>query len=147
MTKRRGFTLVELMIVVSVIAVLALLALSSYNKQLRKSRRAEAKQVLADYALREEKWRNNNATYGTLANINGATPTSSGNYSIAITFPTGSSNCASGLAQGNANSFIITAATVAGGRQAKDTGCATMVLTNDCGNVAKTSTGGATDCW
>ena len=43
MTKRtRGFTLIELMIVVAVIAILASVAISQYNKQVRKSRRAEA---------------------------------------------------------------------------------------------------------
>jgi type IV pilus assembly protein PilE len=64
MTKRtRGFTLLELMIVVAVVAILASVAISQYNKQIRKSRRAEAKQVITDLALREEKWRSNHATY------------------------------------------------------------------------------------
>ena len=145
MHKARGFTLLELMVVVAIIAILAGLAFNSYTKQLRKSRRAEAKQLLSDYALREEKWRNNNSTYGTLANINGASPTPSGNYTIVISSPS-SGNCAGGAAKSNANGFIITASTVSGKAQAADTQCASLVLTNDCGTVAKTSSP-STDCW
>lgn len=65
MKKQRGFTLLELMIVVLVIAVLAGIALSSYTKQVRKSRRAESKQALLDMTLRQEKYRSNNATYAS----------------------------------------------------------------------------------
>src|SRR6185436_15605068 len=63
MKRVRGFTLLELMIVVVIIAILAGVALSSYQKQVRKSRRAEAKQGVTDISLREEKWRSNNANY------------------------------------------------------------------------------------
>lgn len=63
MKRQFGFTLIELMIVVLVIAVLAGLALSAYGKQVRKARRAEAKQALSDTALRQEKWRSNHQKY------------------------------------------------------------------------------------
>lgn len=63
MKRANGFTLLELMIVVLVIAILAGLALSGYQNQVRKSRRAEAKQALSDTVLREEKWRANHAKY------------------------------------------------------------------------------------
>jgi type IV pilus assembly protein PilE len=51
------------MIVVAVVAILASVAISQYNKQVRKSRRAEAKQVITDLALRQEKWRSNHTKY------------------------------------------------------------------------------------
>lgn len=147
MNKAKGFTLIELMVVVLVVAVLAGLAFSSYEKQLLKSRRAEAKQILADYALREEKWRSNNAAYtSTLSDINGVSPVISGNYTIAVTFPS-TGNCAGGVAKGSANSFIITAATVPGKVQEKDTSCATLVFTNDCGTTTKSSTPAGNECW
>ncbi len=71
MKQKRGFTLIELMIVVLVIAILAGLALSGYNNQVRKSRRTEAKQILSDLSLKQEKYRSNNATYGTIIQIGG----------------------------------------------------------------------------
>ena len=72
--KQRGFTLIELMVVVAIVAILAGIAFNAYTNQIRKSRRAEAKQVLSDMALREEKFRSNNASYGTTA----ASPTGIG---------------------------------------------------------------------
>jgi type IV pilus assembly protein PilE len=144
MKRQRGFTLVELMIVVAVVAILAGLALNSYRGYIRKSKRSEAKQILADYAMREEKWRASHSTYtNQIADINAAATAPSGNYTFAFSFPS-AGTCAGGQAKGSANSFIITATKA--GSQADDTGCATMVFTNDCGTVTKTSTGGDT-CW
>ena len=95
MRRVKGFTLIELMIVVVVIAVLAGLALSGYTKQIRKSRRAEARQALSDMALREEKFRSNNISYGTCNEVSGTDPTVTTNcanynanlkyYTVAVT--------------------------------------------------------------
>jgi type IV pilus assembly protein PilE len=71
MPRSRGFTLIELMIVVTVIAILAGIAISAYTKQVRKSRRAQAMQVLNDLALKEEKHRTNNAEYADIADLCG----------------------------------------------------------------------------
>lgn len=46
----KGFTLIELMIVVAVIAILAAIALPSYQEHVRKSRRAQAKADLVELA-------------------------------------------------------------------------------------------------
>jgi len=46
----RGFTLVELMIVVAIVAILAAIAYPSYQEYVRKSRRADAKAVLVEAA-------------------------------------------------------------------------------------------------
>ena len=51
MKRSRGFTLIELMIVVLIIATLALIAFCSYSKQVRKSRRAEAREAVSSVAL------------------------------------------------------------------------------------------------
>lgn len=145
MKKQLGFTLIELMVVVAVVAILAALALTSYRNQVLKSKRAEAKQTVSDYALRLEKWRVNNATYtNTLASINGSATMPSGNYTIALSTPGTTPVCSSGATPSIANSFRITA--TAAGDQAVDTQCATIVLTSRCGTVEKTSTGGGT-CW
>jgi type IV pilus assembly protein PilE len=47
---RRGFTLIELMIVVAIIAILASIAYPSYTEHVRKTRRADAKASLLELA-------------------------------------------------------------------------------------------------
>ena len=71
-----GFTLIELLIVVVVIAVLLAIAIPLYGDQVRQARRADAQRVLMDMALEQEKWRANNTTYGSLADIGDPCPTS-----------------------------------------------------------------------
>jgi len=142
MIRSRGFTLIELMIVVAVIGILAAIAVPAFNEQLRKSRRSEAMEELSDLQLRQERWRADHATYGSLADIGGSSPLASGNYTVAVSTPGG--NCATGVAASSANSFAITA--TATGAQANDTKCATMTLTSLCGVVSRTSTA-AGDCW
>lgn len=140
----RGFTLIELMVAVAIVGILAAIAVPAFNEQLRKSRRSEAVQTLSDIMLKEEKWRSNHATYGTLTEVGGAATSPSGYYTIdAPALPGG--NCpGTTTAVSSANSFSFRA-TAANG-QAGDTKCATMTLTNTCGTVTKTSTGGG-QCW
>jgi type IV pilus assembly protein PilE len=136
MKRARGFTLIELMIVVVIIAILAAVALSAYNKQVRKSRRAEAKQVLSDLSLREEKYRSNHALYATCDEAMAPGTCSALNlnktyYTYALT---ASSN--TGIA------YEYTA--VPKGDQAKDS-CGTLTLSMASGVVTKSPTTG--DCW
>ncbi len=52
----KGFSLIELMVVVSIITILGAIAVPSYNYSVRKSRRTEAKTALLDLAAREERY-------------------------------------------------------------------------------------------
>lgn len=65
----RGFTLIELMVAVAIIGILAGIAYPSYTQYVLKARRAEAKSMLQEIQLLQEKYRANNSTYGTLSNL------------------------------------------------------------------------------
>jgi len=56
MRKSRGFTLIELMIVLLVIAVLASIAVPTYRQYVLRSHRVEAKSALLNVAAEQEKF-------------------------------------------------------------------------------------------
>lgn len=62
-TAKRGFTLIELMIVVAIVAVLAAIAYPSYQEQIKRSRRADAKTVVMENAQFMERFYTQNGTY------------------------------------------------------------------------------------
>jgi type IV pilus assembly protein PilE len=59
----KGFSLIEMMIVVVVIAILAAIAIPIYQRQIQESRRTAAKTGLLDVASREEKYYSTNNQY------------------------------------------------------------------------------------
>lgn len=61
--KQKGFTLIELMIVVAIIAILAGVAYPSYQEFVKRSRRVEGQTLLSDAAARLERWRAQNGSY------------------------------------------------------------------------------------
>ena len=62
-TKNKGFTLIELMMVVVVISLLMLVAIPSYQGYMQDSRRTEVKGVLAGFANAMERYNSDNNTY------------------------------------------------------------------------------------
>lgn len=74
LNRQRGFTLIELMIVVAIVAILAAVAYPSYQEQVRRTNRAEAMQLLIDIANRQEQYLMDARAYGTLAQIGVAVP-------------------------------------------------------------------------
>lgn len=113
----RGFTLMELMIVVVVIAILLAIAIPLYGDQVRQARRAEAQQMLMDIALEQEKFRANNTTYGDCTALFGGACDAPDNYAITVT-------------ENTATAYTIQA--TASGAQAQDeergTACTPMTL-------------------
>ena len=126
----RGFTLIELMITVAVIGILAAIAYPSYQDSLRKSRRSDAINALGTAQLAQEKWRANNTTYGTLANIGISATSSERYYAISVAGSVNTTTCAdSGSPSGSAYAILATA--VAGTSQANDTGCTVICADQD----------------
>jgi len=68
----RGFTLIELMIVVAILAVLAAVAIVAYGAYVERSRNAEATSILADIRIKQDSYR---ATFHQYANPSGDTGT------------------------------------------------------------------------
>ncbi|PJO51569.1 pilus assembly protein PilE [Stenotrophomonas lactitubi] len=129
-----GFTLIELMIVVAVVAILAAVAYPSYADQVRKSRRAQAKADLVEYAQSAERSHTTNNTYANFRFSNGATsiqsPREGGTayYTVSIQ-----------AAQGT---FTLTAAPQ--GTQTKDK-CGTLTVNQ--ANVKTPAASTVAGCW
>jgi type IV pilus assembly protein PilE len=135
--KTRGFTLIELMIVVAILAVIAVYAYTSYSQYGFRSRRSDGQQYLMQVAAAEERYFTafNVYTTGiTTASPNGLGFTSANStrnyYTVAVTLPT-------------TTSYTLTA--TPNGSQANDK-CINLTLTS-AGD--KSFTGSATNgsCW
>lgn len=151
--RSRGFTLIELMIVVVIIAILAAIAYPSYTGYITSTRRSAAEACLAEYSNYMERYYTTNLSYETPAV---ATSTGSGTP-VRITLPT--LGCAATTQTGTYYSyqFPTTAASVTtssytiqavpqsiqAGRDAK---CGTLSLDNT-GSRGVTGSSGTSSCW
>ncbi|WP_298208134.1 type IV pilin protein [Acidovorax sp.] len=136
--QHRGFTLIEVMIVVAIVAILTAIALPNYSEYVRRGHRAEARAAL----LQASQWMERAATATGTYPLTAAFPATlttiqSGRYTIAATSPS------AGTASGTTYTLTATPA----GAQVGDR----------CGNYTLTHTGvrgaasGAlplmTECW
>lgn len=125
--RQRGFTLIELMIVVAIIAILASISIPAYLRYVREARRVDAQNALSSLQLAQEKHKYNNANYtGTLSSLGLTSASPEGYYTIAIP-------------SANATGFTATATAVSGTSQAEDSGCTTITMTVTAGSVASFS--------
>lgn len=139
--KNQGFTLIELMIVVTIIGILAAIAYPAYQNYVMRAKRSEAKVALVTLQQAQEKYRANCPQYATgihattrscvagSYNLVGKTTSDNGYYTLAIS-------------NGSATTYTLTATKA--GVQAVDTDCATFTIDQ---NGTKTSSPNTTGCW
>lgn len=134
MTKNKGFTLIELMIVVAVIAIIAAVAIPAYSDYVTRSKRADGKTALVAMQLEQEKYRANNPEYASTAAILGfATASPDGYYTLSVS-------------SANASSYSLVADPIEA--EHNDPVCNNLVINQD---GDKNATGNAADpvatCW
>lgn len=133
--KKRGFTLIELMIVVAIVAILAAIAYPSYTNYVLRTRRADGKEFLMRIAAAQERYYTNHNEYASSLGDLGISANTSEKeyYSVAVT-----------LENGN-QTYLLTASPE--GAQANDQ-CGDLLLTNTGAkdwSGAKPPTNG--NCW
>ncbi|NWG73630.1 MAG: prepilin-type N-terminal cleavage/methylation domain-containing protein [Rubrivivax sp.] len=129
---QRGFTLIELMIVVVVVALLAALALPSFLDSVRKGRRSTAFEAVSQIQQAQERWRANNASFaGGIASSGGRFTglTASG----ATSYTTANGYYEISVSGASATGYTILA--TAKGSQANDTACRLMQVQMTGGNL------------
>ena len=126
----RGFTLIEIMIVIAIIGIVLTISIPSYNEYVKKGRRAEVVSLLSEQAQSLERFYTKNNVY------TGITGLSAGNDFYTLT-PTITDQ-----------TFLLTATRKAGTTMATDK-CGDFTLTNTGVRSMNNATTGLTtkDCW
>lgn len=81
--KQKGFSLIELVMVISIVGILMAVAIPSYKSSTAKARRSDGQTALMDAMVREERYFTEHNTYTTnLATASAATTSQEGYYTI-----------------------------------------------------------------
>ncbi len=131
--RSRGFTLIEVMIVVAIVGILAAIALPAYQGSVLKSGRAEGKAALLGAAQRLERCLTELNAYnnGNCPDFNPAEPTDNQRYDISLSAVAVAAYTLQAIPQGG---------------QTGDTLCATLTL-NQAGVKTESGTGTLAECW
>ena len=113
MKDAKGFTLIELMIVVAVVGILSVVALPQYQQYVIRGNRAAAEAFMMDVASRQKQFLLDARSYAPdLATLTMTAPTNvSNNYNVTVSAP---------VVAGAPPTFTVTATPVAGSKQAND---------------------------
>jgi len=150
--KPRGFTFIELMVVLALVGLLAVIAIPSYQESVRKSRRAEVRAQLLEVAQYLQRFYSHNDSFATtkagaaatipseLAKVPRNAAPGSQSYDISFATP-----AASAINPGLA-SFKIQAVRRAGGPMDGDK-CGDFTLENTGARNVLKATDTAANCW
>ena len=128
----RGFSLIELMIVIAIVAILGTIAYPAYQQYVLTSHRVEAKTMLLNAANRQETYFmdfNQYASSAAALGISSASENSLYQLSIAV----------------SGNTYTLSASPITTSAQAKDTGC-TVLSINQLGSKSASGAAG-NSCW
>jgi type IV pilus assembly protein PilE len=146
----RGFTLVELMIVIMIVAILAAIAYPAFNRYAFRARRAEGKDMLMQAATAEERYFTNFNTYINVpATLN--LPATSLNQYYTLNIAAGTLNPVTCAVQAGVitNSYVVSAVIDVSKPQANDA-CGTLMLDNQgvrCPNPTNVAANVNGSCW
>ncbi len=141
----RGFTLIELMVVVVIVGILAAIAYPSYSAAVKRSRRADAAALLTSVMQAQERYRSNrNAYTDDLAALQIDPSAITKYYTVNIVGVGASTSLVGG--------YLATASVIETSAQGTDTDCAKLALQLEGGTVkylAYKSSGAEnnTTCW
>jgi type IV pilus assembly protein PilE len=123
-TAYKGMTLLELMIVVAIVGILASIALPSFNDSVIKARRADARNSLFDWQLRQAEFFADNRSYARVSTVNG---------SGADTVDSGESYYDITATSSTTTTFQMIATPKSGTTQSSDSDCASYFCINQDG--------------
>ncbi|MFQ2052336.1 type IV pilin protein [Aeromonas veronii] len=128
----RGFSLIELMIVIAIVAILGTIAYPAYQQYVLTSHRVEAKSMLLNAANRQETYfMDFNQYASSAADLGISSASENGLYQLSIAV--------------SGNTYTLSASAGAATAQAKDTDC-TVFSINQLG--VKSASGAASNsCW
>lgn len=101
---QKGFTLVELMVVIAIIAILSAVAIPAYTDYLTRGRLTEAFTTLGGAQAAAEQYWSNERKYTNFANFPATTP----NFSYALSNATASSYTLTATGTGKMAGFVYT---------------------------------------
>ena len=148
--RRRGFTLIEIMVVVAIVAIVSAVAMPSFMSQVRASRRSEAIAALSQVQQVQESWRANCPCYAsslTVANTGCPATTCATTSGLGLSLNTSRYTFALSVAPTASapNSYSITATGLAGQTSDKAVGASCSVLT--VAVASGVATNSPASCW
>lgn len=145
MKKRRGFSLIELLMVLAILGILVGFAYPSYLDQIKKSRRSDATKALLKAAALQERWFLQHSSYATNNQIAyvGGDMSEAGYYKLSIDTPEcGSGSGGVGDLDSACLKYTLTAEAIESLSQGSDHQCLTFSLDQAGQKTATTDT-----CW